>query len=143
MRDLRGALLRWLVFARAGRYAPSHEFVPHGFTLSFFQLKDRAMDSAITVNILQGQRVVLFVSKETNDSAASVRSGCLAYLHWQSADLYPFITQKNIPHRSDVYLCEGLAALLKSQHIVLGRQGFFTIALCVRPTHEMSSANAE
>ena len=129
-----------MVVARAGRYAPSHEFIPHEFTLSFLQLEDRAMDSAITVNIFQGQRVVFLVSKETNDSAASVRSGCLAYLHRHSADLLALLTEKNTPHRSDVYLCEGLAALLKSQHIVLSRQCSLAIALCVRQTHEMSSA---
>src|SRR6202162_2018306 len=99
MRNLRGALFRRLVFAGAGGYAPSHEFIPHQFTLSFIHLEDRTVNSSITVNIFQGQGVVFLVGEETDQSATSVRSRCLAYLHWQSADLHAFLTQKNLPHR--------------------------------------------
>ena len=100
------------------------------------------MDSAITVNIFQGQRVVFFVSEETNDSATSVRRGDLAHLHRHSADLHALLPQKNTPHRSDVYLSDGLAALLESQHVSFAKQRSFTIVLCIRETHEMSSAKA-
>ena len=50
------------------------------------------MKSSITVNIFQGQGVIFFMGEETDQSAASVRSGCLTYLHWQSADLHAFLT---------------------------------------------------
>jgi hypothetical protein len=106
---------------RARGSAPRQEFIPHEFTLSFSHLEDRTVNSSITVTIFHGQRVVFLVRKKTNDSATPKWSGCLAYFHWQSANLHPFLTQKNMSHRSNVDLCDGLAALLKLQKIVLGQ----------------------
>src|SRR5271166_2448987 len=118
MRNLRGALLRWRCFAWAGRRAPSHEFISHEFTLSFMYLEDRTVNSPIAVNIFQGQRVVFFVSKETNDSSTSERSRSFPDLHWRSADLLALAAQKLALNRCDLYLCAGLSILLKSQRIV-------------------------
>src|SRR4026209_2669326 len=66
MRDLRGASRRWLVFMRAGRCAPSHEFLCYEFTLSFSDQEDHTVKPSITVNVFQGQGVVLFVCEETD-----------------------------------------------------------------------------
>jgi hypothetical protein len=71
------------------------------------------------------------MGKKTNDSATSVRSGSLAYFHWHSADLHTFLTQKHMPDRSDIYLRDRLAGLLKLQLIVVNGKYSFAVVLYV------------
>ena len=94
---------RCLVVARAGRYFPSHEFLPHVFSLSFLYLEDRAVNSSISIYIFHGQGVVFLMGKETDDSATSERSRSLPDLHRRSADLLALAHPETQPRTEAIF----------------------------------------
>src|SRR5258708_25125128 len=71
------------------------------------------MNSLISVHIFQSQGVVVLVGKETDNSAPAERGSSLAQSHRQTTDLLAFAAQKNIPNRTELYLCARLPVLLK------------------------------
>src|SRR6266699_6811544 len=75
--NLRIALFYGLVRALADMCAVGHQFVPENFRLSFVELKNGTVHSAIRVNVLQGKSVVLLVSKKANSAAAAERNRSL------------------------------------------------------------------
>jgi hypothetical protein len=83
------------------------------------------------------------VGKETDDSATAERDRSLAQSHRQTTDLLAFAAQKNIPHRSDLYLCARLPVLLKLQRIVLNGQCPGAVIPRVRESQQMSRPSAE
>jgi len=94
------------------------------------------MNSFIGVHIFQSQGVVLLVGKETDNSATTEWSRSLAQCHWQAADLLALRAQKNIPNRTDLYLCARLPVLLKLQRIVLNEQCPGAVIACVRESQQ-------
>src|SRR5258705_8132261 len=101
------------------------------------------MNSPISVHIFKTQGVVLLVGKETDDSATAERDRSLAQSHRQTADLLAFATQKDIPNRTDLYLCARLPVLLKLQRIVLNGQCPGAVIRRVRESQQMSRPSAE
>src|ERR1700719_174443 len=101
------------------------------------------MNSFIGVHIFQSQGVVLLVGKETDNSATTEWSRSLAQCHWQAADLLALRAQKNIPNRTDLYLCARFPVLLKLQRIVLNGQCPGAVILRVRESQQMSRPSAE
>ena len=71
MLGLGGAFFHRLILARTDSYTSSYQFTPYKLALSFCQLKNRAMTSLISVDILQSQGVILLVGKETDNSATA------------------------------------------------------------------------
>src|SRR6266403_5457717 len=101
------------------------------------------MNSPISVHIFKTQAVVLLVGKETDDSATAERGCSLAQSHGQTTDLLAFAAQKNIPNRTDLYLCGRLPVLLKLQRIVLNAQYSAAVSPRVCESQQMSRPSAE
>src|SRR6266852_9188445 len=101
------------------------------------------MNSFIGVHIFESQGVVLLVGKETDNSATTEWSRSLAQCHWQAADLLALRAQKNIPNRTDLYLCARLPVLLKLQRIILNGQCPGAVIASVRESQQMSRPSAE
>src|SRR5258708_4506551 len=101
------------------------------------------MNSFSGVHIFQSQGVVVLVGKETDNSAPAERGSSLAQSHRQTTDLLAFAAQKNIPNRSDLYLCARLPVLLKLQRI--GLNGQYPVAVIPRfcESEQMSRPSAE
>src|ERR1700758_2048175 len=115
MRGLRNAFIGRLSLVGSDSHAPGYQFTLYQFALSFCQLKDRTVNSLISVHVLQRQGVVLLVREETDDSSPTKWSRRLAQCHWQTADLLALRAQKNIPNRCDSHSYVMLPALLELQ----------------------------
>ena len=101
------------------------------------------MNSLISVHIFQSQGVVVLVGKETDNSAPAERGSSLAQSHRQTTDLLAFAAQKNIPNRTDLYLCARLPVLLKLQRVVLSGQYSGAVSPRVCESQQMSRPSAE
>src|SRR5579864_3416418 len=78
IRDLRGALLRGLVFTPTRMCAFRQQATFKNISLPFVELEDCSMKAPTGVNILQRKSVVFLVGKEANSSTAAKRSRSLA-----------------------------------------------------------------
>src|SRR5579864_7689960 len=143
MRGLRSAFFGRLILVGADSHAPSYQFTLYQLALSFCQLKDRTVNSLISVHILQRQGVVLLVGEETDDSATPKWSRRLAQCHRQAADLLTLPAQKDIPNRCDLHFCARPAVLLKLQRISLNGQCPSAVIPRVRKSQQMSRPSAE
>src|ERR1700719_1089524 len=101
------------------------------------------MNSFSGVHIFQSQGVVVLVGKETDNSAPAERGSSLAQSHRQTTNLLAFAAQKNIPNRTDLYLCARLPVLLKLQRIVLNRQYSGAVSPRACESQQMSRPGAE
>jgi len=143
MLGLRSAFFRRLILVGTDSYAVSYQVILDSLSFSFLQLEDRTVNSSISVHIFQGQGVVLLVGEETDDSATTKWSCSLAQCHWQAADLLALRTQKNIPNRTDLYLCARLPVLLKLQRILLDGQCPGAVIPRICESQQMSRPSAE
>src|SRR5258706_5485215 len=101
------------------------------------------MNSFSGVHIFQSQSVVVLVGKALDNSARADRRRSLAQGHRQTTDLLAFAAQKNIPNRTDLYLCARLSVLLKLERIVLNGQYSAAVSPRVCESQQMSRPSAE
>src|SRR5690348_12257225 len=81
---------------RGDMYAVRLQFICKNLPLTFIQLADHTVESAIGIHVLQSQKIVLFVRHQSDRSSPAVWCGGPAQGQWCPAHLLVLLTEKGI-----------------------------------------------